>query len=454
MPAREPDPAPTNSPAATPPATTPPATTPPAAALSGDGPPAARRGLGRRALLGRAGLVGVGGFAGVATGALVERAVGPSGPGALDRERSRALAAVRVSGPHQPGIVERPPAYLAFATYDLTDVATAARGRAALRAVLTAWTHTASVLMAGDQPPGGGQRTLGLAPSALTVTVGLGASALRRAGLGGAVPPQLAPIPAFPHDQLDPARGDGDLAVQICAEDPMVAASAARTLAIAARAQAAPRWTQRGFRRSAAASGDPSGTPRNLMGQLDGTDNPAAGTAQFDVAVWADASAPEWMAHGSYLVARRIRMELDRWDLITVDAQEKIIGRRKGTGAPLSGGGEHTDPDFLARTADGSPLIATNSHVRLSHPQFNNGVRMLRRGYSYDDGLDLAGAPDAGLFFLAFQADPRTAFTEVQRKLDRLDALSAFLRHTGSALFAVPPAAPAGGYLGQQLLEA
>ncbi|MCL9797324.1 Dyp-type peroxidase, partial [Frankia sp. AgKG'84/4] len=275
-----------------------------------------------------------------------------------------------------------------------------------------------------------------------------------RAGLASAVPPQLAPIPAFPHDQLDPARGDGDLAVQICAEDPMVAASAARTLAIAARPYATSRWTQRGFRRSAAAAGDPFDTPRNLMGQLDGTDNPTAGTAQFDVAVWADTSAPGWMTGGSYLVARRIRMELDRWDLITVDAQEKIIGRRKGSGAPLSGGGEHTDPDFLARTADGSPLIATNSHVRLSHPQFNNGVRMLRRGYSYDDGLAATGDPDAGLFFLAYQADPRTAFTAVQRKLDRLDALSAFLRHTGSALFAVPPAAPTGGYLGQQLLEA
>ncbi|MCK9897912.1 Dyp-type peroxidase [Frankia sp. AgB32] len=452
MPTQKPVPA--TPPTASPPTASPPTDGPPTDDPPTDGPRAGRRWLGRRAFLGRAGLAGAGGIAGVVTGGLVERAVGPSEPSAVDQERTRALAAVRPGGPHQPGIVERPPAHLVFATYDLADVASPARGRAGRRAVLTAWTTAAGGLMAGEQPAGGGQRTLGLAPSALTVTVGIGASALRHAGLGAAVPPQLAPIPAFPHDQLDPARGAGDLAVQICAEDPMVAASAARTLATAARPHATPRWTQQGFRRSAAAADDPNGTPRNLMGQLDGTDNPTPGTAQFDVAVWADASAPGWMAGGTYLVARRIRMELDRWDLITVDAQERIIGRRKDTGAPLSGGGEHTDPDFLAHTADGSAVIATNSHVRLSHPQFNNGVRMLRRGYSYDAGLDADGEPDAGLFFLAFQADPRTAFTEVQRKLDRLDALSAFIRHTGSALFAVPPAAPAGGYVGQQLLEA
>ncbi len=413
-----------------------------------------RGGLGRRAFLGRVGLAGAGGVAGGVTGGLVGRATGPGGPTAVERERTRAVAAVRPGGPHQPGIAEPPPAQLVLTAYDLTATATApADARAALRTLLTAWTQAAAALMAGRQPAGSGQRTLGLAPSALTVTVGLGASALRRAGLAGRVPPQLTPIPAFPHDQLDPARGDGDLAVQICAEDPMVAVSAARHLDTLARGHASPRWSQHGFRRTAAAADDPTGTPRNLMGQLDGTNNPTAGTALFDLAVWADDLSPSWMAGGTYLVARRIRMDLDHWDLFTVDAQEKIIGRRKVSGAPLSGGVEHTDPDFLARHADGTPVIPVNSHVRLSHPQFNNGIRMLRRGYSYHDGLDADGQPDAGLFFLAYQADPRTAFTAIQRKLDRLDALSAVIRHTGSALFAVPAAAPSGGYVGQQLLE-
>ena len=78
---------------------------------------------------------------------------------------------------------------------------------------------------------------------------------------------------------------------------------------------------------------------------------------------------------------------------------------------------------------------------------------MFRRGYSYDDGLDTTATPDAGLFFQAYQADPRTAFVPVQRTLASSDALTAFIQHTASALFAIPPAAPPGGYLAQPLLE-
>jgi dye decolorizing peroxidase len=419
-------------------------------AVPADGRPA--RQPGRRGFLKRAGLVGAGGIAGTVAGGLAGHATAPGRPTALERERTQAVAAIRPAGPHQPGIVEGPPAQLVFTTYDLTATS-AAQAEAALRTLLTAWTDAAGDLMAGRQLAGGGQRTLGLAPAALTITVGIGASALRRAGMSGRTPPQLTPIPAFPHDELEPARSDGDLAVQVCAEDPMAAISAARLLDTLARGHASARWVQHGFRRTAAAADDPDGTPRNLMGQLDGTNNPTAGTAAFDLAVWADRLSPSWMAGGSYLVARRIRMDLDRWDLIATTGQEKIIGRTKSSGAPLSGGVEHTDPDFTARAADGTEMIPANSHVRLSHPQFNGGIRLLRRGYSYHDGLDTDGRPDAGLFFLAYQADPRTAFTAIQRRLDRLDALSAFLRHTGSALFAVPPAAPVGGHLGQQLLE-
>ncbi|WP_232303703.1 Dyp-type peroxidase [Pseudofrankia sp. DC12] len=412
------------------------------------------RRLGRRAFLGGAGLVGAGGIAGAVAGGLAQRGTGPAAtPVGVARERAQAVAAVRPGLVHQPGIVEPPPAHLVFTAYDLTSKTSVAGCRAALTSVLTAWTGAARTLMTGAQPAAAGGRALGLAPSALTVTIGLGPSALRLAGLTSRIPPQLAPIPGFPHDHLDAARSGGDIAVQICAEDPMVVVSAARYLDTLAKADATPRWTQHGFRRTAAAAADPTGTPRNLMGQLDGTDNPVVGTPDFDQAVWADSTAPAWMAGGSYLVARRIRMDLDRWDLISTSGQEQIIGRSKATGAPLTGGSEHTDPDFTATGSDGNLEIPANAHIRLAHPQSNNGVRMLRRGYSYHDGLDAAGQLDAGLFFLAYQADPLVAFTAIQSKLDRLDALSAFIRHTGSALFAIPAAAPTDGYVGQQLLE-
>lgn len=79
---------------------------------------------------------------------------------------------------------------------------------------------------------------------------------------------------------------------------------------------------------------------------------------------------------------------------------------------------------------------------------------MHRRGYSYDDSALAGPRVDQGLFFIAFQADPRAGFIPIQRSLDEADALNGFITHTGSALFAIPPGAGPGGYVGQTLLEA
>jgi dye decolorizing peroxidase len=78
---------------------------------------------------------------------------------------------------------------------------------------------------------------------------------------------------------------------------------------------------------------------------------------------------------------------------------------------------------------------------------------MLRRPFSYHDGIDADGAPDAGLLFICWQADPLRGFVPVQRKLDRGDALSQFIRHEASGLFAVPGGVSEGEYVGQRLLE-
>ena len=63
-----------------------------------------------------------------------------------------------------------------------------------------------------------------------------------------------------------------------------------------------------------------------------------------------------------------------------------------------------------------------------------------------------SGHLDAGLFFLAYQRDPRRAFVPIQTELARHDAMNEYVRHTGSSLWAVPPGVGPGGWWGETLL--
>ena len=266
------------------------------------------------------------------------------------------------------------------------------------------------------------------------------------------VPPALEPLPAFAGDDLDLGRSDGDIIVQACSNDPQVAVHAVRNLARTGFGVVRVRWSQLGFGRTSSTSTTQT-TPRNLMGFKDGTANVTGeDTDLLAEHVWAGAAdGAEWMAGGSYLVVRRIRMTIETWDRASLGEQEAVIGRTKGEGGPLSGGVEHAAPDFSATGADGTPLMPVDSHVRLAHPSHNAGAHLLRRGYSFVDGTDGLGRLDAGLFFLAYQRDPRTAFVPVQKQLAAHDALNEYLVHVASGVYAVPPGTQPGGWWAQGL---
>ncbi|WP_078588455.1 MULTISPECIES: iron uptake transporter deferrochelatase/peroxidase subunit [Streptomyces] len=412
-----------------------------------------RTGFTRRALLGTAGaglLVGAGaGVAGAVALDSSDRSAGTAAAGG-------ALGAARVPfrGEHQAGILEPQQARVQLAAFDLAEGV----GRDGLRGLLQRWTKAAERLTAGEPAEEfDNQIALDAGPCSLTLTVGFGAALFDKAAPADRRPPGLEPLPAFPGDALDPARGDGDLFVQIGADDALVAVHALRVLQRLAAGTAALRWQSAGFARTPGAAAQPV-TGRNLMGQVDGTNNPKPGEDGFAAKVFCAAGGdqPGWLAGGSYLVFRRIRMLLDHWEALPVDRQERVIGRRKSDGAPLgapAGAGEHAPVDLSAQGPDGALAVPADAHIRVAAPAANGGAAMLRRGFSYHDGLLPDGSPDAGLLFLAFQADPRRGFTPVQRKLSRGDGLSRFLRHEASGVYALPPAAPAGGYLGQQLLE-
>ncbi|MFL6061843.1 MAG: iron uptake transporter deferrochelatase/peroxidase subunit [Marmoricola sp.] len=412
----------------------------------------------RRRLLGAVGAGALVGAAGIGASAVAgSTGSNPEHPGLLQYD---------FYGEHQAGIVTPAQDRLHFASFDVTT-----DSREELVALLKAWTEAAALMTAGRtvgegtvtsyaSPPADTGEALGLSPSGLTLTFGFGPSLFShdgkdRFGIGKHRPAALERLPHFPADMLDPHRTDGDLCVQACANDPQVAVHAIRNLARIGFGTVAVRWNQLGFGRTSSTS-TTQATPRNLMGFKDGTANlKAEDGSDIEKFVWvapADDANASWLAGGSYLVARRINITIEAWDRTSLSEQESLIGRDRTEGAPLSGGTELSELDLDIKGTNG-PLIAMNSHVRLAHPTQNHGTRLLRRGYNFTDGTDPLGRLDAGLFFIAFVRDPGKHYVPMQNQLSSKDGLMEYLTHTGSGLWAVPPGASKGEYVGQGLFE-
>ncbi|NUK14882.1 deferrochelatase/peroxidase EfeB [Streptomyces lunaelactis] len=413
--------------------------------------PSSDSGISRRRLLGTVGAAGATGLVlGAAGGAAAYAAAGET-PAELTTVGSTG---VPFYGEHQAGITTPLQARGHLIAFDLAPGA----GRKEAAALMRRWSVLAGELMAGEVPGGGDDTGVALdaGPSSLTVTFGFGRTFFDRTALVAQRPPELDPLPAFSSDQLDAGRSNGDLWVQIGADDALVAFHALRAIQKAAGDAARVRWQMNGFNRSPGATGKPM-TARNLMGQIDGTRNPKPSEADFDQRIFVPSrpsgTAYDWLAGGSYAVVRRIRMLLDDWERLPQKKQERVIGRRKSDGAPLTGGSETTELALDTTGPDGKLVIPDNAHARISAPEQNGGAAMLRRPFSFHDGIAPDGTPDAGLLFVCWQADPLRGFVPVQRKLDRGDALSAFIRHEASGLFAVPGGARKGEYVGQRLLE-
>jgi deferrochelatase/peroxidase EfeB len=372
-------------------------------------------------------------------------------------------------GPHQSGITTPAQAHVYFAAFDIvTDQ------RAEVESLLRQWSAAAARLTAGlppageeaaDQIPGDSGEAEGLGAQRLTVTIGFGPGlfskdGVDRFGLAARRPAALIDLPKFNGDQLIPEKTGGDLCVQACADNAQVAMHAARHLARIGYGVVQMRWAQAGF----GSGGKPGETPRNLMGFKDGTMNPdprdGAAMAKY---VWVGDEGG-WMKGGSYLVARPIRIALEHWDRMKLGFQEQVVGRHKASGAPLGGTREFEPMNLAATDADGNSIIPENSHARLAAPEVNDGAQILRRAYSYDNGLAHIAERwppwrqgmfmDAGLMFLAWQRDPRSGFVRIFENMAKFDMMNQFVTHVGSGLFACPPGARPGGFVGETLFMA
>ncbi|GAA3674983.1 iron uptake transporter deferrochelatase/peroxidase subunit [Nocardioides ginsengisoli] len=416
------------------------------------------------ATLSRRGLLGGGVAAAGVAGAF---AVGHAT--AAEPEATPAVSSYPFRGERQAGIVTPAQDRLHFVALDVTT-----EDRAELVDLLKRWTDAAERMTQGapagpigpvegasDAPPDDTGEAIGLPASRLTITFGFGPTLFRdaegrdRFGIADRRPEALEPLPHFRGDIDDPRRSGGDLCIQACADDPQVAVHAIRNLVRMGFGTTRVRWSQLGFGRTSTTSTSQD-TPRNLFGFKDGTANvKAEETAALDQHIWVgpgDDAAAGWLTGGSYLVTRRINMTIEVWDRQSLGDQEAFVGRTKDTGAPLSGGKESSRPDFKMHGSQG-PIIPVDAHVRVVHPDFNDGVRMLRRGYNFVDGTDDFGGLNAGLFFMAYVRDPRTHFIPVQRAMAASDAMMEYLKFTGSALFAVPPGVRAGEHVGQALFS-
>ncbi len=354
-------------------------------------------------------------------------------------------------GVHQPG-VERPNARVTtVVALDLPQVrrGSVAQGRDALARLLRLWGGDVVALSQSRGAPGDTAPGVASEASGLDVVIGLGTELVDQLVPQGA-PPGLVDVPAFDIDQLQSRWSGGDAVLMVTGRDGTSVDHAVRRMLLDAEPFGRLRWRQQGSWNGYDADGSPV-TGRNHFDQVDGTGNPALGSADFDQTVWIDEGA--W-AGGSSLVVRRIQMDLEEWDRLKRFEMERTVGRDLDVGAPLTGSREHDDLDLEARDDRGELVIPRSAHARLSHPSRNGGRRIFRRGANYTETVT---GPDgttveSGLVFLSFQASVADQFLPIQRRLAEGDALNEWTTTVGTASFAILPGFEKGSWPGEGLL--
>lgn len=389
----------------------------------------------RQFLLGGA-VAGVGAAAAIGADLALNQPSTPEAAPALNGAETVAFY-----GAHQAGVATAAQAHATFVALDLLEGV----DRDGLRRLMRILTGDAARLTQGASALADSEPELAVVPARLTVTFGFGPGFVSRAE--GSGPTWLRPLPAFSIDQLQPEFTDGDLLLQIAADDSLTVAHATRMLLKDTRSFAEVRWVQHGFRR-AYGSERPGSTMRNLFGQVDGTTNVQPETQDFDDVVWASGG---WLAGGTSAVIRRIRMNLDKWDELDRSGREQSVGRSLANGAPLTGTGEFDEPDFEAKTPIGFPVIPDFSHMKRARTD-DPSQRIFRRGFNYDERPAGASVSESGLLFVSFQADVDAQFVPIQQRLSDLDLLNEWTTPIGSAVFAIPPGCAEGGYIGETLL--
>ena len=377
---------------------------------------------------------------------------------AVVSDPSARLPAVPFHGRHQAGITNAPPPAACFAVFNVT-----ADSPGALIGTLQTLTNRARFLTHGGVPlalgtasPPSDSGTLGpdIPPDGLTVTVGLGASLFENPafGLADKKPNRLTEMTSFPNDNLQADMTGGDILLQICAGQPDTAIHALRDIAKHTRGGMQIAYRMDGFQ----APERPNGVPRNHFGHMDGIANPnVADPYVADRLLWVTdkTDEPAWARGGTYHVFRIIRMFIEFWDRVSLNEQQTMIGRYRASGAML-GTKSVTDVLNFAKDPQGK-IMPLTAHIRLSNPRTRatEDSRILRRGYNYDDGIDLAGNLNMGLLFNCFQQDLLRQFVANQTRLIGEPMVDYISPVGGGYFFDVPGIKDASDWYARGLFE-
>ena len=296
-------------------------------------------------------------------------------------------------------------------------------------------------------------------PDNLTITVAFGASLFsNRPWLEPFKPKHLQRMTSFANDALDSQLCHGDLSIQFSSNTADTNIHALRDLLKNLTDYLVLRWKQEGSVPMILPRPDgKTESARNFLGFRDGSANPASSDKELmQRVVWVskDSGEPEWAESGTYQAVRIIRNFVERWDRTPLGEQERIMGRKKMSGAPFNGREEHDEPDY-SNDPDGA-VTRLDSHIRLANPRdaIAKEHLILRRPFNYSNGVTKSGHLDQGLLFIAYQSNLEKGFIAVQNRL-KGEPLEEYIKPVGGGYFYVLPGVQnPGDYLGRKLVEA
>jgi len=161
---------------------------------------------------------------------------------------------------------------------------------------------------------------------------------------------------------------------------------------------------------------------RDLLGFVDGTENPR-GAAAADAVVIGDEDAD--FAGGSYVIIQKYLHDLDAWNAISTEAQERIIGRTKLSDIELDDSVKPTSAHSALTT-----IVENGKEIKILRDNMPFG----RPGYG-----------EFGTYFIGYSRSPRTIEQMLEnmfigRPPGNYDRILDFSRAVTGNLFFVPSA--------------